>query len=720
MPNQPSNPFQSRRNDSEAAANNLEFDIDLDLPTKTVEEVLDRFAGRNLPDAVDELLFRISMADPEEGAIAGFERYAARLFSEAGASAIRTLFVDRSVEINRLKSTNLFWVNFEDELTDDRIACALSVESALNRLALIERAYIEETGLDPSDTSAALLSEAQCSQFDWQVLRTITRNAQLLAGAEERENRLLEINGASGKPGGNWDLMTRFATSCENMRLPFHMGYRFDCDAEAGVFIVDVEVPAPTQMPQSRWDAGQKAWRSCADEQGPNASAYALRLLTLVAAAAFSTSMGIMRVVVNGYELTLDGPVVMSLGFDRTPFMARTLDVLRSGALEDERLQSDPAALFDLVKPSGWHVSIDEAGCLAPVERLEPQLPERRIPIESDDRALPAELARLLHADRVCDLDVMSEQDEQMHERLRHAFEDADDAPLLAIAQLEDIVSETDEADGISRTADHKEEDADADGDAASAAGADVAAASPDAAAAQSGPAAGADLLYCENAVARYLIDLADKRPDKRWRRASDVGQHARAMLARLYREMDDFEGAVAQARACLKIAPTSPGAYQGLIMAYASRGDFERVVSIGKEALRFAVTTEAASYLYYRLGYAFWKLGRYKEGAACYMKVAPSSRISKSATSELRRLVKESGTLVNVRKTVSSVLRAAGVPLAPTVEALDLLSKLLVGLCDAGFPLVAAPIVSVVNSVRFDDALTSVAGSLRHGVDRR
>lgn len=656
-------------------------------PVRTPDDVLDEFGKAPLPDAIDGLLFRLSMADPDDPAVTGFERYAARILSEAHAVLLRGIAATHTVELRRLNTTGLFWINFSTaSLSADERDCVLGIESALNRLVLIAR--LAET-VTAAPLTAAELDEGRCSELDAVAIRSITRNAGALLTASERDNRLLSLNGVAGARGGNWDVSARFAEACENMPLPFRLDYLFECNVEHGTLAVVITLPRPEQFPLSLWDRSADAWSTRDDLQVAACSAYNLRLAATVAAAAFGSSVGITRVIVNGREASISNPTVLSVGFDRMPFMAATAPALRAGLLSDPATQYDPARLFDLIKPSGWHIEIGADGRALPVEPFDPGTPQSHIPLQDDTRLLPEHLRGLLHADTVAELDITSEQDETMRDRLRHAIDDSADASLLAIAQLEDIVSETDVAFGVNAAGDAQSEDADDD----------------------------RPLLYCENAVARCLVSLVDANPNKRWRRASDAGQIARTTLARLYREMGDPEGAIAQAQACVKLAPSSPAAYQALITPLASTEQYGKVIDTAKEALRYAVLDEEASYLYYRLAYAYWRVGRFAEAAACYTRVLPVSSMADAAAQELRDLVQDANGKVDLSgMTVGSTLRAAGVPLAPTREALEALTKAAIGLCDADMPLAAAPYIGALGLALHDDTLMSISSALRRG----
>ena len=317
--------------------------------------------------------------------------------------------------------------------------------------------------------------------------------------------------------------------------------------------------------------------------------------------------------VVHGCEDSLNNSVVLSLEFDRMTFMMGVLPQLNAnGAACAAGTEYDPAALFAVLKPARFAVQPDASGRNQPVQKLDAEFaPERRTPLAEDTRPLPDDLATLLHADRVCDLDVLSTQDAALDERLRAAQADRADAPLLATAQMEDLVAE-----GEKLTAANLE-------------------AARSAAAARGGSSDSVRPLYCEGVFSRYLIDLADENPAARYSRASDVEQMARSALTELYSGMNDDAGAIAAAQRGVEMAPSSPSAYQDLITAYVAAKRYDLVVDVAKRLLRFAVIDSTISYAYYRLAYAFWQTGRLEEAVACYVRVSSASSMSESAARE-------------------------------------------------------------------------------------
>lgn len=641
---------------------------------KAPAEVLSPFLEAALPDAIDGLAFRVAMGSPDDAdPVTGFERYAARLMDEAAASGLRAVAVEHPLEAIRLDANGLFWLRFdESELSDGQLDRALACEAALNRLALVEQAASD------GEAPAALTEEA-CSVADWRIIRSIADRAPSLLGTSAPSNERLSQGDVSAPRGGNWDVLTSLAGRCEAARLPFRLSYRLDADVESGAVAMSLVAPRPTSFPASRWDEEAGRWDDVAAGRPAEAAAYSLRLAVLAAAAALGTSVGISRVVVNVRKGALDGPVTLGCEFERMAFVMGVLPAIDRGDLSGARSFDE---LLALVAPARVAAKADEKGQLEAVEPLDAGLPERRCPMEEDDRALPEKLATLLRADTVRELDVMSVQDEALAERFDAIMEDSDDAPLLAIAQLEELVATLEEKDRAAQEA------------------------------------TGRPLrpLYCQGVFARYLVSLAVDDEACRFFRVSDISYAARSALVRLYLELGEGEAALAQARACVDLAPSSPSSYHSLVLALAAQDGYAEVIDAERQALRLAVVADEIFYAYYRLAYAFWRTGQRDLALACYLRVPPFSSVGEVAITERDELLGEMGGVDLESFDRDAVLRSGGVPLAPTQEALDIMAETAIGFCEASIPLAAGPGASILGNLKHDDALTTVASSLREG----
>lgn len=680
--------FRKKGTDSEGEPQgNAPENAALPAQGRTTRDVLAEFTATPLPDAIDGLLFRVSMADPADPASSsGFDAYAARLLSEAEAPNLRAIAVEHPVELRRLNTTGLFWSIFDDStISAGNRGTILRVESVLDRLALISKILEGDEGT----AYVSATTEGACSELDWQVLRSIANDANEYLTAADRDNKLNAQYGTTGTRGGNWDLSTRLAAACEAMVLPFRLEYRFACDAATGTIVTDVSLPTPDVFPKSRFNGATGQWVDCTAQRPAAAAAYALRLAALIAAAAFGTSVGITRVVVNGREGSIAGPTVLSLEFGRIPFTMGAMAKIRSGEFSAPATECDPAALFDMLRLTQFAADIDDGGNLQPVEPVTVELSVPFTPVAEDTRPVPEDLRGVLHADIVSDLDVMSEQDADLAARYRAIMEEKDDSLLLAVAQLEDIVAET----STEATADVVADDL-------------------------AQPAEPWRVLYCENVFARYLTSLVESDPSVRYVRASDIGQAARLSLSRIYRDMGDLDAAEAQARACIELAPTSAPAYNDLITCFAEGDHYDRIIDVAREALRVAVTGNDIAYVYYRLAFAYWQTGRLPEALACYLRVPESSPMGEAALRERNDLVSEMGNSVPGSDwDPTACLRTAGVPLAPLDDVMEVVGRALIELVDASMPLAAAPLASLVASTQRNDILHAVAASLRQGV---
>ena len=185
------------------------------------EVILDLLDGP-LPDALDALIWR---GTTQQGQTSGFERFAARQLVEAGAADVRAIAAEHNVTLVRLGSTSLFWLRFDDDVSPEQRATLLAVEAALNRLWFVEWAA---GAADGGTGMLHAFDERFCAQAAQGALREISRNAGAVAQRERADNPYRTIRGAEGARGGIWDVSTRFVDTCERLKLPFRLEYRFD------------------------------------------------------------------------------------------------------------------------------------------------------------------------------------------------------------------------------------------------------------------------------------------------------------------------------------------------------------------------------------------------------------------------------------------------------------------------------------------------------------
>lgn len=651
-------------------------------PRGLMGDVVDDLLKPPLPDACDMVVHRVRAAQP--GAASGFELYAARLLEEAGAARLRPLVSRAEVSATRLSSTGLAWLRFDErELNPEERSVVLAVESAINRLALIEDSV---EAIDGAGTLYAGYGEGFCSEQDWRALCGIASGAAYAVQGCERGNDLCEIFGVRAAQGGEWDVRTRFARTCEELRLPFRLEYRFDCDAAAGVLAVEYSVPTPSLFPDSRWDAAHGTWVDMRPLQGWAASAYGLRLAALLAAAAFGAGIGIVKAYVTARVGFLEGPAGISLAFDRIAFVSDVLPRIATGAFDAEHLACDPGAVLALLEPTERSTAFLDNGFFGTVHPLTAAMAQRRPPLWEDTRALPDPLVGVLRAAKACELDVLHDEDATVTACANDAMEGAESTPLASIATLEGIVAQLDERERDAAEMDNRIP------------------------------------LYCSSPVARILVGLIDAGAQTRYRKASDAAFAARSGLSRLYLQIHDVPRAIEAAEACIALAPTSLPGYLDAVAAYMEAERFAEAESVLLRALRVALGRADRAYVRYRLAYALWMQGCLDLALASYVTVAEAGgAFAVQAESELADLMEQMG----VRERPSSEAAASklsdyGVSLAAPREAMELVAQAAVGLVDAGILNAAAPLTHALAALVSNDVLSAVANSLEGDVPLR
>lgn len=657
------------------------------------EVILDLLDGP-LPDALDALIWR---GTTQQGQTSGFERFAARQLVEAGAADVRAIAAEHNVTLVRLGSTSLFWLRFDDDVSPGQRATLLAVEAALNRLWFVEWAA---GAADGGTGMLHAFDERFCAQAAQGALREISRNAGAVAQRERADNPYRTIRGAEGARGGIWDVSTRFVDTCERLKLPFRLEYRFDTDLDAGVMAVRFTVPSANAFPASRM--GERGWYDARAGRPACAAAYAIRLAGLMAQVAFASSVRVMAVDVTAHEDGLAGRPLLSLGFDRTPFLMEALPPLKDGRLDNPIFDDDPLAVLNVLKPARHAVRFagDRGLCEITPLPVHASLAVKRQEVWRDRRPLPEPLRGLLRADTVAELDVMHDDAVVGDDEVRAILEENEESPLIASVQLEAVLSRIGEI-GLDER--------------------------------------GRLPLYCAYPMARLIVSLdsavgagsvlPDAEPlrsaDTRYWKAPDAAYGAHLWLSRFARQEGDADRGLAEALQCLSLAPTTARAYIEVAVCHAEQEQYAQAAETLTQGLRVALLPGDFLYMYYRLAYALWRIGRTNEAVACYTMVLrePNTALAETARgelAELRQQIDDTRPPMAVAE-AEQVLHAANIPVSPTEAALDAMAAAAVGLTDAGVPMVAHDAVWLMSRhMRNSDVYDSMAASLRDGVTDR
>ena len=650
-------------------------------------EILRSILSQPLPDTLDMIIWR-GVTDSAQAS--PFERFAARLLVEAGAAGIRDIAAENDFDVIRLSTTKRFWLRCNgNDLSNEQFNVVQAVESALNR---IDYADDEARRAVHGGMPEACIDENFYIAKSQQYLRNVSGAIVAIDSLQEGENNFRRMRGTEGARGGNWDISTRFANVCENLELPFRLHYRFDVDASSGVMVVRFSIPNTAIMPvASQYRDGF-------------ASAYAVRLAGMLAWAAFSSSVRLTQVDLTGCVGDADGIPVISMGFDRVPFMMGALPAMKNGQCDVVPLDVDPLALLNLLRPVRYVGFFDGNRALTPITPLATSAVflEKRVSEWQDQRALPEGLRGFLRADRACELDVMHDESPVSTDDVNAIMEENEGSPMVAELQLEAALAQL--------------------GESGEAGGVCEAGGTDETGVAKIGEN-GEIPLYCSRPGVRLIISLLDGDEHTRYWKLPDAVVDVHQNLGELAKNNGDYERAERELRACIKLAPTSVRFYEELSQVYARTDEYGKAADVLIGALKIAVLPIDCEVLYYRLGYALWQLGRLPEALACYaMMVNGGTPFRTAARDEAEEVSRQMGLPSPDMKygDACDALRSGGVPVAPEDKVLDTIARAAICLTDAGFPLLAQDAAWMLGMRDGGDVIGAVAMSLRFGAEGR
>lgn len=639
----------------------------LDANVRMLRAVLEQ----PLPDVVDMIIYRGTTNNAEQAT--PFERFAAQLLVEAGAQRIRDIAAENDLEVIRLSTSTRFWIRCNGgELTEEQRDVLQMVESALNR---IDYADDEARGALTEGMPVSQIDERYYLAKSQQFLRNVSGEIRDIDELQEGENEFRTICGVEAARGGNWDIGTRFANVCEGLELPFRLTYRFDVDARTGVMVVRYGIPKAAIMPVAP------------QYRDGFVSAYAVRLAGLLAWGAFSSSVRLTQVDLTGCAGGVDGIPVISMGFDRVPFVMGALPAMKKGDCDAVPLDVDPLALLNILKPVRYSGHFDANRALTPIEPL--VMPavflEKRAPEWQDQRELPESLRGLLRADRACELDVMHDESPVSSDDVNAIAEENKEAPMVAELQLESMLTQIGEAAEVKPGAN------------------------------------GERPLYCSRPAGRLMAPLLDGDEHTRYWKYPDAAVDVHRQLSDIALDNGDFDRAERELLTCVELGPTCMRFREELSQVYARNEEFGKAADALVEGLKLAVTPVDCEVLYYRLGYALWKIGRLPEALACYAMMTnggtPFRFAARDEAQELSRQMGATSPDMSYAE-ASAALRAGGIPITPNDNVLETLARAAVELTDAGFPLFAYDPAWILGSRVGGDAIGALATSLRYGVE--
>ena len=616
-----------------------------------------------------------------------------------------------------------------------------SIESALNRFLLI----YGELG-----DSAALASVDECGRIDSELFADIAVQAPCA-----------EHPGDAARPAaqraGEWDIRRAIGEAMERFQLPVRLSSQFRADVQAGIAAFELDAPPASFMPARVFDAATGAWRDRGDEEREAcALRYAECLGVMLAAAAFSAGAAIGRVDVVAYSARFDASSendapLYRVSFSREAFCLGETPAYRAAETDPRPLFEACGALFgDAARADDSIDDVVSARAQAArrdVPEVEPceltaqakkafgvdSARDLRIRADSQMRSvgerLAADVARTTSATeaiRAAQAEQKRADDPRIYDactRLMTALIDGsvdagdenalvacfmgDDPYLTALGQARAIAhSDAHAAAGILREAIARAEASHRFDDNAEA------------------------VHRMFDSYASRILYNRERAGTALWTRGlagphADEGKRVELLptsLAMCYLEsvrlleesFDHVDEALELGIRCIQVAPTYSPAYRQTARAYMLVGDLASSAKMLKRALDVATLPDEIAMAYYQLAYVEWKAGRAAAGVACYLKSMIVSPIYLAqCTVEMHRLMVETRQGPIAREDVDSVLRDAGIPLAPNDVMLDALDDAMRCAIDADMFGVGSSLLALRLHYRPDDALMNVLQSL-------
>lgn len=661
------------------------------------QQVIKSFFDQPLPDACEALIYRCDVANQNGSYLSSFERYAARLLRYADAGSLRKVFSQHEIGVGRLSVTGMCWMSFDsDVLSSDERRVVLACESVINRLILLFKSSLDAQGIAALSAND---SEGYCMDKDWEVFASVGREVDAFAASMQDENPLQVQHGLVAPKGGEWDTRTRFARMMESIVSPYRIEYRFDAQVDRGLFEIHVLTIPSSVLPPKRDGGTLSVFTDSSAEGQKIALSYALRLSVFIASAAFFSNVAISHVVVTTHAEGVRGKAVTSLYFERMPFLVNALPSLKLGDLVSDETMGNPLSCVRLLSPTEARFACDEDGNVLPIEPLRIDFDERRFPVWEDERPLPEAMRDLLHADRVCDLDVMRIEDAAKARMVTEASLEADSYPMASLAVFEGVL--------------------------ASLSGFEIpllGAASSDGGVEQiSKEGEGNPMLFCQDEVSRVLVGLVD-RGRSRFEKCPDYVFVSNQKAAKVNSDLGDDDAARTLYQRGIDLAPTSPTSYIDKACFELEKGSPDAAVQLLCKALLFSFRPVTVEYAYYRLAFALYKAGRLEASIAVYaLVVRGCGRFSRQAAVELKQILENAGrTEVPTREQALERMRHEEIPEAPSPFVSTQVIRALFGLVEADCFVFASSLCSALSEASKGpdrDILDAVATSFSEGV---
>ena len=623
------------------------------------------------------------------------------------------------VSANRLVRNNRYWLLLRDEYAPETYDRFVTLEAALNVYGDIRARQATDGGRD-----ARPLGE--------QVLGVLAATLDLEPATKVEPGVESEFVPTQG---GEWAARKHFADFAESVPTTFRFQFSMQTSLEAGVFLLELEIPRPACFSIISPDEAGHVCR---------ARAYALRVALLGARGAFGAGR-FATVVVNCREHGSD-ETILSLRLNAT-----TMNQLRAVA-SSPGLDEGGFPQGDAVRASfgenGWFVPVDPfltSGdpIVFPTSRYRE--------VELDTSESPVELAQTTGAHRICDLGIyeVSPRVSKWHEMVANRVGSTGDAVSMLMA-ARDATSDVTVAEACNRTAkalvdgtvdvtdtkrlselfingdelsltvarirnvisDEEHLDGDVLTDALASLDKTL------------GPITDMGI-YLDDSdnVYRYFNSFAERvyynrmlpKDARTTRLVPDAYYVGHSEAARILNLLERYDEALAHDEELVRMAPATPDALLAKVRTLEEQGSIFEAADLLKKAILISSTSRDLCICFYRLAFMEWKLGEGQLAVACYVRsMGFRSDVAQQAQQELDELIATEPQLKKVTgDEAREMIKAAGLPYGDVPSMRRTTAACACACTDANLIGPARAFTEMLLDLNYDDALVDVCCSL-------
>jgi tetratricopeptide (TPR) repeat protein len=623
------------------------------------------------------------------------------------------------VSANRLARNNRYWLLMRDEYAPEVYDRFVTLEAALNMYGDIRARNAASGGRDTRPLGEQVLG--------------------MLAATVDLEPATKVAQGVESEfvptQGGEWAARKHFADFAESVPTTFRFQFSMQTNLDAGVFLLEVEVPRPACFSIVSPDEVGRVSR---------ARAYALRVALLGAHGAFEAGR-FATVVVNCREHGSE-ETVLSLRLDATT-MSQLRAVASSPGLDEGGFPQGEAVRASFGE-NGWFVPVEpfltsEDPTAFPASRYRE--------VELDASESPAELAEATGAHRICDLGIyeVSPRVSKWHEMVANKVSSTGEAVSMLMA-ARDATTDVTVAEACNRAAralvdgtmdvtdtkrlgelfingdelsltvarirnvisDEEHLDGDMLTDALASLDKTL------------GPITDMGM-YLDDTdnVYRYFNSFAERvyynrilpKDARTTRLVPDAYYVGHSEAARILNLLERYDEALVHDEELVRIAPATPDALLAKVRTLEEQGSIFEAADLLKKAILISSTSRDLCICFYRLAFMEWKLGEGQLAVACYVRsMGFRSDVARQAQQELEELIATEPQLKKVTSDEArEMIKAAGLPYGDVPSMRRTTAACACACTDANLIGPARAFTEMLLDLNYDDALVDVCRSL-------